>query len=181
VDTFTSDTAFWDILKHFEQKCGHNLTARSGSPPKEGLFKNLLMKKAVYMMPVCIFMNKEYASIGELMSTSLEMAGLSSGTGVIRLLFKYIDSTLEEVLSIVKDTPRVVKPTVLPVAPTVIAPVVKELPKKPDAPLVQAPIEQDGTKESESETVPFDRDIRVYRPPPADYTMTRCVSCSVFL
>ena len=62
IDKFSTETSFWDILKHFERsKSGVELTVRTGIPSKDGLFGQLasLGKTPMYIMPVCVFMNKE--------------------------------------------------------------------------------------------------------------------------
>lgn len=59
VDKFTAETSLWEILRAFEAKDGNiNLTRRTGVEEK-GMLK---MKKEVYMMPVCVLMNKEVSS-----------------------------------------------------------------------------------------------------------------------
>ena len=62
IDKFKTNVSFWAILLHFEQVKNINLTRKSGIPNgKDGIFKNLvnLGKKPVFMMPVCVYMNKE--------------------------------------------------------------------------------------------------------------------------
>ncbi|KAJ3215272.1 hypothetical protein HK099_006441 [Clydaea vesicula] len=101
---FSSDTVLWEILKFFEStNSSLNLTTRSEIPTQKNntLFKKFTEsgKKKFYQMPVCVFMNKEYNTIPILKQTSLRDAGLTSGNGVIRVLLKCTDKTLEEILS----------------------------------------------------------------------------------
>jgi hypothetical protein len=121
IDKFNPAVTLWQILIHFESKHQVNLTKRSGLPPKQGLFSNF-GKSSVYMIPVLIFMNKEYSSLEELFSTSLESTGLTSGNGVIRLLFKYATISLQEAAkeiralemqnaSVNKNNPHTASPT----------------------------------------------------------------------
>jgi TUG ubiquitin-like domain len=93
VDKFMADTTLWGLLVTFEKKYGISLTSRTGMAPttKTGIAKAFHVPKAVYMMPVLIFMNKEYATIPDLKSNTLESIGLGSGSGVLRLLYKYME------------------------------------------------------------------------------------------
>ncbi|KAJ3046254.1 Tether containing UBX domain for GLUT4 [Rhizophlyctis rosea] len=102
MDKFPTTIKLWDILVHFEKKSNGslNLTTRTGVPPpneKQKFMKAFLKPNAtVYMMPICIFMNQEYATIEALQVTTLQKAGLTSGNAVIRLLFRYTDMSLED-------------------------------------------------------------------------------------
>ncbi|RKO89871.1 hypothetical protein BDK51DRAFT_18167 [Blyttiomyces helicus] len=103
MDKFPTSTSLWDILVHFEQKSEGtlNLTSRVGTPPskKPSIMKALGKKLPdVFMIPVCILMNHEYTSIEALRTTSLEKAGLTSGNGVVRLLYRFSELTLEQAL-----------------------------------------------------------------------------------
>ncbi|KAJ3013685.1 Tether containing UBX domain for GLUT4 [Thoreauomyces humboldtii] len=85
VDKFPSDTTFWAILKSWEARtAGLNLTTRMGTEER-GMLK---IKKPVYMMPICVFMNKEFGGIEALKQITLQKAGLSSGSGLIRVFLK---------------------------------------------------------------------------------------------
>ena len=56
VDVFDSSVTLWEMLLHFEKQCSINLTRKSGIPPKKS---TLQTSNPVYIMPVCVFMNKE--------------------------------------------------------------------------------------------------------------------------
>ncbi|KAJ3081385.1 Tether containing UBX domain for GLUT4 [Quaeritorhiza haematococci] len=105
--SFPTTTPIWNILTHFEQqsKGTLNLTRKESVPSAEksnNFFKAItdLAKKnqPLYVLPVCIFMNQEYSSIEALKSTTLEKAGLTSGNGVIRVLFRFTDKTLQQMM-----------------------------------------------------------------------------------
>ncbi|KAJ3296620.1 Tether containing UBX domain for GLUT4 [Borealophlyctis nickersoniae] len=105
---FPTSTSLWDILVHFEKEGNGtvNLTSRAGVPPtaEKNAFVKAFAKKGqpVYMMPVCIFMNQEYSTIESLRTTTLQKAGLTSGNGVIRLLFRFTDMALEAAMEEVR-------------------------------------------------------------------------------
>ncbi|KAJ3157311.1 Tether containing UBX domain for GLUT4 [Geranomyces variabilis] len=88
VDKFAIDTTLWDLLRTWEARNQNlNLTNRKGVVER-GMLK---LKKDVYMMPVCVLMNKEFSTVESLQSTTLQQAGLSSGSGVIRVLLRACD------------------------------------------------------------------------------------------
>ncbi|TPX40573.1 hypothetical protein SeMB42_g04238 [Synchytrium endobioticum] len=102
---FSPSVSFWDILVFFESQSNGtlNLTQRAEIPPKEkqgnllSAIKELAKKNTpVYMMPVCLFVNKEYGTFQELKTATLASAGLTSGNGVIRLLYRYTEKTLAQ-------------------------------------------------------------------------------------
>jgi tether containing UBX domain for GLUT4 len=56
IDVFDPSDTLWQMLLHFETKCSVNLTRKTGIPPKKSIFQ---ASTPVYIMPVCVFMNKE--------------------------------------------------------------------------------------------------------------------------
>ncbi|KND03870.1 uncharacterized protein SPPG_01323 [Spizellomyces punctatus DAOM BR117] len=90
VDKFPASTTLWNILVHFETRDGINLTKRTNIENK--------MKKPVYMMPVCVLMNKEFSTIESLKNTTLQKAGLTSGNGVVRVLLRGTSLSLEDAM-----------------------------------------------------------------------------------
>ena len=94
---FTFDSTLWNILLEFQSEFNLNLTTRHGVPPKQGMFD--LMRKDVYMLPVILLFNKEYSTIPILKSTSLSDAGASSGSAVLKIMFKYTDYSIDQVLA----------------------------------------------------------------------------------
>jgi hypothetical protein len=56
LDTFTPGQTLWEMLLQFERKHELNLVRRTGVAPKKGVFTK---EKEVYVMPVCVIMNKE--------------------------------------------------------------------------------------------------------------------------
>ncbi|KAI8826709.1 uncharacterized protein EV422DRAFT_511123 [Fimicolochytrium jonesii] len=95
VDKFPVATTLWTILTTWEERDANLNITRKTSVEERGMKK---VKKEVYQMPVCIFMNKEYSTIQALQSTTLQNAGLTTGNGVIRVLLKPTDMTIEEAL-----------------------------------------------------------------------------------
>ncbi|KAJ3175861.1 Tether containing UBX domain for GLUT4 [Geranomyces variabilis] len=113
VDKFAIDTTLWGVLRTWETRNQNlNLTNRKGVVER-GMLK---LKKDVYMMPVCVMMNKEvpdafignvkarlkscaqllfctvqFSTVESLQRTTLQQAGLSSGSGVIRVLLRACD------------------------------------------------------------------------------------------
>ncbi|KAJ3156651.1 hypothetical protein HDU86_003875 [Geranomyces michiganensis] len=88
VDKFAISTTLWDVMRTWEARNQNlNLTNRKGVVER-GLLK---LKKDVYMMPVCVLMNKEFSTVESLQNTTLQQAGLSSGGGVIRVLLRACD------------------------------------------------------------------------------------------
>ncbi|TPX34454.1 hypothetical protein SmJEL517_g02911 [Synchytrium microbalum] len=125
---FSPNVTFWHILVNFESTSNGslNLTQKSEIPPKEkhgtllGAVLELAKKNTpVYMMPVCIFMNKEYATIQDLKTNTLASAGLTSGNGVIRLLYRYSVMTLAQAQKEI-EAPKQPKPVAVVPAPAVI-------------------------------------------------------------
>lgn len=92
IETFNSSETLWDILRTFEAKHNIVLTSRTGIPPspKKGIAKLFSISKEVYMMPVLIYMNREFSTIEDLKTNTLEMIGLTSN-GILRLLFKFAE------------------------------------------------------------------------------------------
>lgn len=101
IDKFDPSTTLWEVLLHFEKKASLNLTRKTQIPVAKTMnFFQTSNATALYVMPVCVFMNKEYSTISSLRSTSIRDLGLESGSAAIRLLGKIkenpISSYLEE-------------------------------------------------------------------------------------
>lgn len=86
-------------------------------------------------MPVLIVMNKEFSSIPVLHETTLATAGLGSGGGVIRVLYRFAEFTLTEALTQAVECLKKAQAGVVPAAgaPTA-APASSAAPVSPAAP-----------------------------------------------
>ncbi|KAI8809089.1 hypothetical protein BJ742DRAFT_806214 [Cladochytrium replicatum] len=123
MDKFAVKKTLWQVLLHFEALSGEtlNLTRRTGVPPTDSkagaaqFFKAIadLGKKTepVYMIPVCVVMNVEYNTVESLQRTTLEDAGITTN-GIVRILFRFSDQTLEQTLPIIdREIPNPRSPT----------------------------------------------------------------------
>ncbi|KAI9593370.1 hypothetical protein BDF19DRAFT_448502 [Syncephalis fuscata] len=106
---------FWEILVQLEVESDGvlNLTRREvaeSQPEKSNKMRNWLKKDAstlatatpppgTFLQPVCMLMNREYATINELKNTSLASVGLTSGNAVIRVSFRPGQQMLADVLA----------------------------------------------------------------------------------
>ncbi|KAJ1534952.1 Tether containing UBX domain for GLUT4, partial [Nowakowskiella sp. JEL0078] len=177
VDKFPAATKLWDILLQTERKSNGvlNLTRRTGVPTTDKLgngdiFKAIAefakLKKAVYMVPVLLVMSTEFNSVEALKQSSLADAGLKSGSGVIRLLFRYSEKTLEQMLPLIESetttqpfpsrTTSLILTDVSQKMEVVQNPVVKEQ-------IILPEVENVATKEVEThikESVPLSNEIK---------------------
>ncbi|KAF9303762.1 Tether containing UBX domain for GLUT4 [Mortierella antarctica] len=106
VQQFALTTTLWDVLRGFEANSTLNLTKRTAAPQPTS--KNVLsfkrLSKAlnppshVYLLPVVILLEREYISIEALKTTTLQLAGLSSGNVVMRVMMRFTDAGLEDFL-----------------------------------------------------------------------------------
>ncbi|KAF9406454.1 Tether containing UBX domain for GLUT4 [Podila epigama] len=108
IQPFAITTNLWDVLRGFESasKSMLNLTRRTAAPQPTS--KNILsfkrLSKAinppaqVYLMPVVILLEREYTSIEALKTTTLQLAGLTSGNAVMRVMMRFTDGGLEDFL-----------------------------------------------------------------------------------
>ncbi|KAJ3303718.1 hypothetical protein HDV03_003591 [Kappamyces sp. JEL0829] len=137
VDQFATSASLWQILVHFEGKAGgqHTFTRKEGLPSKKGLFPS---GQSVYLVPVVVFMNKEYGSIEALRTTTLQSLGILSGNASFRLLFQFTEHPLAHFaaeIDAIKDTSQdnLAKPSAVP-APSSSQPPVKPSPAPSVAP-----------------------------------------------
>lgn len=99
IDKFDPSITLWEILLHFESKASLNLVRKTQiSVPKTMNFFQSSNSTALYVMPVCVFMNKEYSTISLLRSTSIRDLGLESGSAAIRLLGQIKENPLSSYL-----------------------------------------------------------------------------------
>ncbi|KAG0333003.1 hypothetical protein BG000_009540 [Podila horticola] len=106
VQQFALTTTLWDVLRGYEANSTLNLTRRTAAPQPTS--KNVLsfkrLSKAlnppshVYLLPVVILLEREYVSIEALKTTTLHLAGLSSGNVVMRVIMRFTDAGLEDFL-----------------------------------------------------------------------------------
>ncbi|KAI9140357.1 ubiquitin-related domain-containing protein [Paraphysoderma sedebokerense] len=102
MDKFPNATTIWEILESFEKRSNGtlNLTRREAKPKEDkSFFKALTSKdKLLYIIPAVLLLDKEYSTILDLKSKTLEDVGLSSGNALMRVIFKFTDKTLEEMM-----------------------------------------------------------------------------------
>jgi hypothetical protein len=90
ISKFSIETSLWDILRYFEVENNINLTRKTVNA-KDTIFQT----NEVYVLPVCVFMNREFQTIRELKGITLKSLGLIQGNAVIRLLGKVTDKPIE--------------------------------------------------------------------------------------
>ncbi|KAJ3315110.1 Tether containing UBX domain for GLUT4 [Boothiomyces sp. JEL0838] len=157
VATFPSNIRLWGILVYFEQKNGINLTRQS---------------KGNYLMPVIVFMNKEYSSITLLREKSLRDLGLESGSGSLRL---FLHAALNPIEFYLQEIEEATKESIDDINDVVSTPSATPKPIHTPAPTpAQVPITNEQ-KPTENPTIPNAQDqkielvgnnIKLYRPPP---------------
>ncbi|RKP25840.1 hypothetical protein SYNPS1DRAFT_28438 [Syncephalis pseudoplumigaleata] len=59
-----------------------------------------------YLQPVCMLMNREYATIAALQTTTFAAVGLTSGNAVMRVSFRASDRSLADVMSTLAASPQ---------------------------------------------------------------------------
>ncbi|KAJ3276184.1 Tether containing UBX domain for GLUT4 [Terramyces sp. JEL0728] len=154
--TFPSTAKLWGILVYFEQRNGINLTRQS---------------KGNYLMPVIVFMNKEYASIGLLQEKSLKDLGLESGSGSLRLYLHETQNPIDFYLQEIERATVEIKDDLKEVVSLAPTPKAIETPSNTPLPslAVQKPDEQEkpstGTKTEEKIEL-VGNGAKLYRPPP---------------
>jgi len=94
INKFSPGVSLWDILNYWEKEKGLNLTADGDIPP------NSTDNIKYYMQPVITYTTKEIGTNAELRSTTLSTLGLTSGSGMLRLLHKYTTLPYEEFLKL---------------------------------------------------------------------------------
>ncbi|TPX65399.1 hypothetical protein SpCBS45565_g05195 [Spizellomyces sp. 'palustris'] len=134
VDKFPASTTLWSILVHFETRDGVNLTKRTNIESK--------MKGAVYMMPVCVLMNKEFSTIESLKNTTLQKAGLTSGNGVVRVLLRATSLSLEDAMQHAEQVARNDEPVIEATKPSPEAPVAHPHLSAPSLETAPTPVQQ---------------------------------------
>ncbi|KAJ3406337.1 Tether containing UBX domain for GLUT4, partial [Chytridiales sp. JEL 0842] len=200
IQKFPVTTTLWDILRfHEAQDTNLNLIRRTGIPPlnKPGMPKALRAiaekaQKPVYMLPVLVFMNREFGTFDSLKSTTLMSAGLGSGNGVFRLLFRYTESSLSDMLPEIERAcsepvyvppPQATQPEKAPVkvmkkeetasvSNTLSAVSISDSSNAQNAGNGVTPMDVDPTSnlsknpaDEDEPHAPFDRDIKIYKPP----------------
>ncbi|KAG0332892.1 hypothetical protein BG004_001060 [Podila humilis] len=93
-----------------------NLTRRTGTRPST--VKNNMIalgrrisrggrqqRTPVYMLPVVVFLEREYNTIEKLKKTTLELGGLVSGNAVIRVIMRYMDAGIDDFMHRITGTP----------------------------------------------------------------------------
>ncbi|KAJ3326435.1 Tether containing UBX domain for GLUT4 [Blyttiomyces sp. JEL0837] len=112
IQKFPISTTLWEVLTTLEKANSPlNLTRKSGVPPldKPGMPKALkaiaeLARKnqEVYMFPVILLMNKEFNTLDALQNTSLKDAGIVSGNAMLRLLYRYTETSLKDMVPLLE-------------------------------------------------------------------------------
>ncbi|CAO3565719.1 unnamed protein product [Mortierella alpina] len=127
--TLGSTMTLWDVLLGAEQISNGslNLTRRSGTPPasiknmfalQRRLSRTNRTASQVYMFPVVVAMEREYASFKSLKSTTLEQAGLASGNATIRVTMRHKSSGIEKYMEELEPGRSLQKGSVAPTSPT---------------------------------------------------------------
>eukprot|EP00842_Homolaphlyctis_polyrhiza_P003969 jgi/Hompol1/4573/HPOL_003714-RA len=160
VDKFPTSTTLWAILVHFETRSNGTLsiTRRSGPPPstQKGIVNKLMnltsKPAAVYIQPVCMFLNREanllvaiytisqYNTIEVLKTTTLRSAGLESGNGAIRVVSLYTDRPIEEFMDEIEAVVTVAAPAGAAAASSKV-----RLPSAPQKPSVSSAAQSPST------------------------------------
>lgn len=107
IDQFSTETNLWSIIRHFEQKSNLNFTRKTMTPAKKSLFNGA--KGEVYVMPVCVFMNREYSTIAQLKATTLGSLGINSSAG-LRLLNRITPEPISAFIKDIEDADHEVEP-----------------------------------------------------------------------
>lgn len=178
IDTFDSSTTLWEMLLHFEVKGDLNLTKRSDVPPKKSILQ--FSNNPVYVMPICVFSNKEYSSIATLKSTTIRDLGLESGSAAIRLLSKFTGHPLGHFLAEINREPErgnEQKAVEIPIA--IVAPVRNDLSSVGPIEIIATPSvsiaveaapikinEQEVLTESVETPALIERDVILFKPAP---------------
>lgn len=102
---FNSMTSLWSILRTLEDDGNSertvNVTHRTSSFSKSkpmALVNKLVSGTDTWIAPVCLLLNREYASLETLTSTTLESCGYGSGSVLIRVNFKNSGISWKEVM-----------------------------------------------------------------------------------
>jgi len=93
IGKFLPSVTLWDILKHWENEKGLNLTNDAD------IFPESKDNTKVYMQPVITYTTKEIGTNEDLRGMTLSKLGLTSGTGLLRLCHKYTTIPIEVFLS----------------------------------------------------------------------------------
>jgi hypothetical protein len=164
IDKVSSNLSLLELLLQFEQKNNLNIVKREES--------------GAYLMPVCVFMNREYTTIEALKATTLVDIGLASGNGAIKVFGRAGDKPLSHYLaqigSVVSNESVEVVKTVVPDA----KPIPPKVSAKEDSPKIQSPVqtsniekEMDSDQNTLEEEVNFinklliELNTKIYLPP----------------
>ena len=133
-----------------------NLTKKEGiAPNKQSLFSKAA---PVYMMPVVIFMNKEYNNIDILKSSTLQSLGIS-GNASLRMLYQFTDRSLDAYLPDIEkmiEIPIIVAPMIE--IPIIVAPITAttkpplSMPSVPPVKLSTPVVQKEAAEKDEKET-----------------------------
>ncbi|KAF9966220.1 Tether containing UBX domain for GLUT4 [Mortierella alpina] len=107
VQTLATTATLWDVLLGAEQMSSGslNLTRRTGTPPasiknmfalQRRLSRTNKTASQVYMLPVVVAQEREYASFKSLKSTTLEQAGMVSENATMRVIMRHKSSGIEK-------------------------------------------------------------------------------------
>ncbi|KAG0236926.1 Tether containing UBX domain for GLUT4 [Actinomortierella wolfii] len=116
VKDFPITSTLWEVLVTFEQisEGTLNITRRTGklSSTTKNIFSLARLNKSknpseVYLLPVVILLEREYVTIEKLKTTTLQLAGLTSGNALMRVLMRYTDASIDDFMEeITKEYPR---------------------------------------------------------------------------
>ncbi|KAJ3105951.1 Tether containing UBX domain for GLUT4 [Phlyctochytrium planicorne] len=107
VGKFKVSATLWEILKFFENRETVNLTKKTIAQPKNGPLGIGKTQSDLYLIPVIVLMNKEFATIEALKSSTLRDAGLLTGNAVLRVLFRASEKTLDEMLPVITQEVKI--------------------------------------------------------------------------
>ncbi|KAF9392841.1 Tether containing UBX domain for GLUT4 [Podila verticillata] len=158
VQQFAITTTLWDVLRGFEAKGLLNLTRRTAAPQPTSknvlsfkhLSKALSPPSHVYLLPVVILLEHEYVSIEALKTTTLELAGLSSGNAVMRVMMRFTDAGLEDFLPEIERDYSTTTPSAAPATSPSTSPAAP-------TPVPQSPSQQKVDITSSPNSTPFRR------------------------
>jgi hypothetical protein len=182
IGQFPPTTTLWQILRFFEQQKGCVRLIRINLTRLTNVSKNPFSNSEMYIMPVCVFMNREFPTIRELKGVSLRELGLTSGNAGIRLLNRIttieLDSISHELIDGEQDVSECSTPELVmgnrsnPAINQAPAPKRSSNPENNDPNLL---IDEIITSASNSPNIPlesdrvgseFDGHVKIYRPAP---------------
>ncbi|KAF9292254.1 Tether containing UBX domain for GLUT4 [Mortierella alpina] len=124
IQTVASTATLWDVILGAEQSSN----GRTGTPPstiknsmyalQRRLSRTNRTASQVYMLPVVVALEREYASFKSLKSTTLQDAGLASGNAVMRIIMRHKSSGIEKYMEEIEPGRSSQKGSVDPTSPT---------------------------------------------------------------